>query len=91
MPGRDFRWWAYRHVDGSLHLKRYLSFGDLQEARQSSFVAEMFGPFLAANRESAMTRARARLLRRKPSTAAEVRAQIRHLNKSDRQKGDSDE
>ena len=66
MGARELRWWAYRHTDGSLHVKRYLDDpGDLQEARESSFVDEMFGPFLAANRESAMTRARARLLRRK--------------------------
>ena len=59
---RELQWWGYRHTNGTFHVKRYLDDpGDLQEARESPFVDELTGPFLAANRESAMTHARERL------------------------------
>lgn len=50
------KWWGYRHVNGSLRLKRY--FDDpttLLEASESDFVSQVVGPFEASDREAATT------------------------------------
>ena len=47
-------WYGYKHTDGSVHTKRYFSHGDIEEARESDFVAHVVGPFEADNRESAV-------------------------------------
>jgi len=48
-------WWGYRHVDGSLHPKRWINDPyNLVEARESPFVATVVGPFPADNREEAL-------------------------------------
>ena len=48
-------WYCYEHTNGSLHLKRYLGDPlDLAEARESSFVKKVMGPFKAENYEEAM-------------------------------------
>lgn len=49
------KWYCYEHINGSLHLKRYLGDPlDLAEARESSFVKRVRGPFEAENYEEAM-------------------------------------
>ena len=67
MSGRNRRhhssleWYAYKHISGSLHLKRYLGdYGDIKEARASDFVITVTGPFEAKNREVATDIMRAR-------------------------------
>ena len=52
------RWWGYLHTDGSLHAKRYFDKRDLDEARESTFVAEIMEPFDAdsANQAWGMVR-----------------------------------
>jgi len=50
------RWWGYRHVDGSVHVKRYFDMRDLDEAADSDFVGAVRGPFTARNREEALRR-----------------------------------
>ena len=47
------KWWGYRHTNGSLHTKRYFDHRDLEEPRQSPFVAEIHGPFEAENANAA--------------------------------------
>ncbi|KKN19287.1 hypothetical protein LCGC14_0947160 [marine sediment metagenome] len=47
-------WYAYKHVNGTLHLKRYLGdYGDVEEAINSSFVDRVYGPFEAKNQHKA--------------------------------------
>lgn len=51
----NLQWWGYIHTNGSPQAKRW--FGDqrdIDEARESDFVAEVYGPFMAANREAAL-------------------------------------
>lgn len=50
------KWWAYKHVDGSLQLKRYFDILDITEAKRSPFVAQTYGPFSAETREEAIKR-----------------------------------
>ena len=47
------RWWAYRHVDGALQVKRYFGPLDLEEADQSPFVTDRTEPFVAIDRAEA--------------------------------------
>ncbi len=47
-------WWGYVHVDGSIHVKRYFDRRDIAEAQESDFVAGIYTPFPAADRESAI-------------------------------------
>jgi len=46
-------WWGYRHINGSLHLKRYFDNGDISEAINSPFVQEISGAFSAKNSDEA--------------------------------------
>ena len=51
------KWYAYKHVNGELHLKRYWNdYGDIIEARESPFVAEVTEPFDADTRELAIAK-----------------------------------
>lgn len=55
-------WYAYEHVNGTKHLRRFLGdVGDIQEARDSDFVKRVTGPFEAKNRPEAMSIMLARL------------------------------
>lgn len=47
------RWWAYRHVSGTLHVKLYFDRLDIDEAIASPFVARVVGPFDAVDRTQA--------------------------------------
>ncbi len=50
-------WWGYRHIDGGCQAKRYLPAtgrGDLDDAKQSPFVHEVLGPFMAMDRADAL-------------------------------------
>lgn len=47
-------WWGYKHVNGSLQVKRYFDLRDIEEARESSFVQYVTGPFDARDREHAL-------------------------------------
>ncbi len=52
----ELRWYGYRHVDGSIHVKRYLSEMDIKETRRSDFVVYTWGPFTAKDRPDALDR-----------------------------------
>lgn len=51
--GQD--WYGYRHVNGTLHVKRMFTTGDFKEASASDFVLYTIGPFQAKNKVDAMS------------------------------------
>lgn len=51
-PG--IQWWGYVHMDGSLHVKRYFSELDIEEAEGSPFVLSAHGPWTVDSREEAL-------------------------------------
>lgn len=53
----ELTWWAYKHVNGTVHIKRFFGLQDLQEADESPFVAERTG-IITGTRENAETMAR---------------------------------
>jgi hypothetical protein len=46
-------WWGYVHNSGTIHLKRYFGPLDIDEAHESPFVKEVYGPWEVASREEA--------------------------------------
>ena len=48
----EIQWYGYKHINGSLHVKRYSDERDLKEARESDFVDSVYGPW-ACNRDEA--------------------------------------
>ena len=46
-------WYAYEHIEGGIHAKRYFSPEDIAEAESSSFVKEVRGP-IEGTREDAL-------------------------------------
>jgi hypothetical protein len=46
-------WWAYLHTNGTVQVKRFYNQLDIEEAMESSFVADTFGPFEAESRNIA--------------------------------------
>ena len=54
-------WYAYRHINNSIHVKRYLEpfgAGDIDEAIESDFVIMVKGPYMAEGRADALLKAR---------------------------------
>ena len=51
---KQIEWWAYLHTNGTVQVKRYMNELDLEEAMESPFVADVFGPFEAETRNVAM-------------------------------------
>lgn len=49
----ELQWWGYRHISGTITIKRYFGELDIQEASESPFVADYAGPVTAATREEA--------------------------------------
>lgn len=48
-------WYAYKHVNGGIHVKRFFDDGDLKELRESDFVKDFTAvPFYAMSHEHAM-------------------------------------
>jgi len=54
-------WWAYKHTNGSIQVKRFFDQRDISEARESQFVTTTAGPFPAKDRETAVAAAKLRL------------------------------
>jgi len=59
------KYWAYRHISGHIKVKRYLEDGmgreAVDDALDSDFVDEVFGPYEAINRVQAEQIAKERL------------------------------
>jgi len=51
-------WWGYLHNSGTIHTKRFFSQGDIDEAKASPFVNEVFGPWEVENKAEAEKRIR---------------------------------
>ena len=49
------KWWGYIHTNGSIQVKRYFGAEDIREAHDSPFVARVHGPFLAVDRDQAIS------------------------------------
>lgn len=47
------KWWGYVHTSGTVHLKRYFGPQDIDEAHESPFCAEVYGPFEADSHDDA--------------------------------------
>lgn len=48
-------WYAYIHINWTLHVKRFFGdYGDVTEARSSDFVLHVFDPFEASSRQDAI-------------------------------------
>lgn len=51
------KWYGYVHVNGKLFIRRYLGdYGDIEEATQSDFVQQCFGPFEADSKIQAVAK-----------------------------------
>lgn len=55
------QWWAYRHINGGIHVKSFTLQDDLESAYDSDFVDEVLDPYPAENRAKAEEVAIARL------------------------------
>lgn len=44
------QWWGYRHISGTLIIKRYFAPIDIDEAMESQFVRHTLGPVNADSR-----------------------------------------
>ncbi len=51
------KWWGYCHNNGTQHVRRFLGEGygvaDMNDARQSPFIRDVFGPFESQNQHTA--------------------------------------
>jgi hypothetical protein len=47
-------WYSYVDINGQLHTKRYLSWGDYKEAGDSDFVGFYTRPYIANHRDAAV-------------------------------------
>lgn len=48
-------WWGYKHISGTYQAKRFFDIRDIREANESDFVEVAVGPFLASNRDEALS------------------------------------
>ena len=55
-------WWGYKHINGTLQIKRFFSQLDIMEAEESPFVEEYSGPYPADNREEALQKLKEKLM-----------------------------
>lgn len=52
----SLKFWGYKHVNGSIHTKRYLSEEGVAEAYESSLVEDVMDPFVATNATEAQAK-----------------------------------
>lgn len=55
------QWWAYRHINGHIQVRRYYDRAGIEDALDSDFVEDVAGPYTAENRAKAEEVAIARL------------------------------
>lgn len=60
-------WWGYLHINGTVRVKRFFDPGDTDEAKQSPFVLDVYGPLWCDNRADAL-KTIGDLLERAPNT-----------------------
>lgn len=49
----NLKWWAYRHVNGGVHMKRFHGQDAVEDAYDSDFVDDVLDPFVAETRNEA--------------------------------------
>lgn len=54
-------WWGYKHVNGTLQVKRYFGKQDINEAYESPFCDIVTGPFMAKDRDDAIEKLKERI------------------------------
>ena len=54
-PATHNMWWGYKHVSGTYQAKRYFSQLDTDEAKESPFCKAVVGPFMATDRDEALS------------------------------------
>ena len=62
----NIQWWGYLHTDDSLHVKRYFSSRDKEEAYESDFVMSVHGPWEVSSKERALDKLKESLRRGAP-------------------------
>jgi hypothetical protein len=55
------KWWGYVHADKSLHVKRYFGTRDLDDAYDSDFVRDVYGPWEVDSRAAALLKLKEQL------------------------------
>lgn len=50
----ELLWWGYRHTNGEIQAKRWYYPFDMDDAKESPFVAGIYGPFKATGRDEAL-------------------------------------
>lgn len=48
------KWWGYLHTNGSIQVKRFFDYRDLDDAHDSPFVSAVCQPFDASGRDEAI-------------------------------------
>lgn len=48
-------WWGYKHTNGTINVKRFWDYQDIDEARESDFVVRVSAVFNARSREEALS------------------------------------
>ncbi len=51
---QDQQWFGYEHINGTLHVKRYLSTEQVDEVYESDFVKNVYGPWKCQGRHAAV-------------------------------------
>jgi len=52
------QWYAYKLDNGKIFIKRYYDYGDIAEAKESTFVETVIGPYEAYSKDEAAKIAR---------------------------------
>ena len=52
------KWYGYRHINGTTHVKRYSNYSDILEVVESTFVEAISQVFEAKDRDDAMIKAK---------------------------------
>jgi len=55
------QWFGYKHVNDTIHVKRFLSLGDMEEAQESPYVVAIYGPFEASSAQEALHKLQLRI------------------------------
>ncbi len=50
----QIKWWGYIHTNGKFIVKRYFDWGEIEEAKESTFCTDIFGPTEANTRDEAI-------------------------------------
>lgn len=46
-------WWGYIHIDGTLHLTKSFCHEEIESAKKSKYIKQLFGPWECNSKEDA--------------------------------------